>query len=51
MSLLVIQTLYPDPDPTGIQPKILDPDPESMNPDSKHCYIDIAFCERFDVVT
>ncbi len=24
---------------TGIQPKMLDPDPESTNPDQKHCLL------------
>jgi hypothetical protein len=34
---LIIKTL--DPEPDGIQPEMLDPDPdrESMNPDPKQC--------------
>jgi hypothetical protein len=33
------QTLDPYPGPAiGIQPKMLDTDPDSMNPDPKHCF-------------
>jgi hypothetical protein len=28
-----------DPDPIGIQPKMLDPDPYQMNMDPKHCFL------------
>jgi hypothetical protein len=33
---LVIKTL--EPDRIGIQPKMLYPDSDSMNPDPKHCF-------------
>jgi hypothetical protein len=35
---LVIKNLDPDWIRIGIQPKMLDPDLDSMNPDPKHCF-------------
>ncbi len=35
--MFVIKTLDPDWIPIRIQPKMLDPDPDSKNPDPKHC--------------
>jgi hypothetical protein len=37
LKVLVITTL--DPDRIGIQPKMLDPDPASVNTDPKHCLL------------
>ncbi len=36
LQFLVIKTRDPVLDPVGIRPKMLDPDPESINPDPKH---------------
>jgi hypothetical protein len=35
---LVIKTLDQDQDPDWYSAKMIDPDPESINPDSKHWY-------------
>ncbi len=32
----------------GIQPKMLDPDPDSMNRDPKHCFQDSAYVYLFE---
>jgi hypothetical protein len=43
---LVIKTLDPDWTRIGIQPKMLDPSPNQMNTDPKHCIADHLFPAR-----
>ncbi len=40
INVLVIKTL--DPDQYGIQPKMLDRNPDQMNTDPKHCYASVG---------
>ncbi len=51
-NFLVIKTLDPDWIRIGIQPKMMDPDLESMNPDPKHpdSYIRISLCTSTSLI-